>query len=584
MAFATRCADKPATTYLGHYLDRMAFATTVMHGTALTASSQQLRSADGILLEPSSLSEAQSRDDWTKWKEAMIVEMTGMQKMDIFKLVDLPADGKLIGVRRVYKLKLNAQRRATRYKARLVAQGYTQQPGLDYDQTFSPVVRLQTIRILLALTHRYRLHVAQLDVSTAFLNGKIDKVVHVQIPPMFKSHENSGKCYRLKKALYGLKQAGRLWHTALDEQLRAFSFKRCCAEPCVYIRGVKDTMVILAIYVDDLLVIGAMPSCVKSVQQQLSSVFSITDQGNVSHIIGMNVEYDREAHTLSIDQGGYIEGALEKFGMDGAWTVRPPAVEGINTMGPWLSGTASAEETRYYASLVGSLLWIAQGTHPNIAFAVGRCTRFVANPSDEHLHTAKRILRYLKGTIDVRLNAKRTSNGQTLTGWADSDWAGSRDSQRSTSGYVFVVNGLICSWSLRLQPTVGNSSVEAEYIALAAAARKMLWTSMFLGELDQSLPKTPAIYVTEATTMLHSYDRDLVLDPTIPKLYSDSSGVRTIANDPQHFKRTKHIDIAHFFLRDEVVDGRLTIALIQSSENLADILTKPLTAPMLVHL
>ncbi|SOV08667.1 uncharacterized protein UDID_17687 [Ustilago sp. UG-2017a] len=148
-AFAMRCAVKPATTSLGHYLDQMAFATTVMNGIALAASGQQLHSADGILLESSLLSEAQNWDDWTKWKEAMITEMDSMQKMDIFELVDLPTDCKLIGV------------------------------CLDDDQTFSPVIHLQTVCILLTLAQRYKLHVAQLDVSTAFLNGKIDKTIHI---------------------------------------------------------------------------------------------------------------------------------------------------------------------------------------------------------------------------------------------------------------------------------------------------------------------------------------------------------------------------------------------------------------------
>ncbi|SAM83165.1 uncharacterized protein UBRO_20744 [Ustilago bromivora] len=182
-------------------------------------------------------------------------------------------------------------------------------------------------------------------MSTTFLNRKIDKTVHVQIPPTFESHKNNGKCYHLKKALYGLKQAGRLWHTALDKQLRAFGFKQCRAEPCVYVRGIKDAMVILAIYVDDLLVIGVTLSLVKPVRQQLSSVFSITDQGNISHIIGMNVKYDCEAHTLSINQSGYIEGTLEKFGMNDAWTVRSPATEGINVMG--LSAVARLEPEIY---------------------------------------------------------------------------------------------------------------------------------------------------------------------------------------------------------------------------------------------
>ncbi|KAJ1029743.1 hypothetical protein NDA13_002986 [Ustilago tritici] len=222
-AFATSCATKPATKTLGHYLDQIAFATVVMNGVALVASGQQLCSADGILLKPSSLSEAQKRGNWMKRKEAMNVKMDSMQKMDVFELVDLPMDGKLIGVQWVYKLKLDAQRCATQYKARLIAQGYTQRPGLDYDQTFSPVICLQTVHILLALAHRYRLHI------------------------------------------------------------------------------------------------------VKSVRQQLSSVFSIMDQGNVTHIIRMNVKYDCEVQMLLIDQSGYIEGTLEKFGMSDAWAVHSPA-------------------------------------------------------------------------------------------------------------------------------------------------------------------------------------------------------------------------------------------------------------------
>ncbi|SAM83157.1 uncharacterized protein UBRO_20738 [Ustilago bromivora] len=266
------------------------------------------------------------------------------------------------------------KRHTTQYKARLVAQGYTQRPSLDYDQTFSPVVHLQTVHILLALAHQYRLHIAQLDMSTAFLNGKIDKVVHVWIPPTFETPKNNGKYYCLKKALYGLKQAGHLWHAALNEQLKAFGFKCCCAEPCIYLQGIKDAMIILAVYVDNLLVIKVMSSCIKSVRQQLSSVLSITDQGNISHIIGMNITYDHEVHTLSIDQSGYIEGTLEKFGMSDAWAVHSPATEAINTMGPRQGDTASAKEIRHYTSLVGSLLWITQGTCPDIAFAVSQCT------------------------------------------------------------------------------------------------------------------------------------------------------------------------------------------------------------------
>ncbi|SYW80989.1 uncharacterized protein UBRO2_04021 [Ustilago bromivora] len=150
-----------------------------MNGTALIASGQQMWSADGILLEPLLLSKAKTCDGWHKWQEAMTSEMDSMSKMNVFELADIPKDGKLIGIHWVYKLKLNAQQQAARYKACLVTQGYAQHQGLDYDQTFSLVVHLQMVRILLAITCQYGLHAAQLDVSTTFLNGKINKDMYI---------------------------------------------------------------------------------------------------------------------------------------------------------------------------------------------------------------------------------------------------------------------------------------------------------------------------------------------------------------------------------------------------------------------
>ncbi|SYW81901.1 uncharacterized protein UHO2_00405 [Ustilago hordei] len=317
-AFTTACSDTQAPTISDHHLDHMAFVVTVMNSTTLVVSRQQMCSANSILLEPLLLNEAKAHDDWHKWQEAMVSKMDSMHKMNVFELADVPRNGKLIGVRWVYKLKLNVQQHVTRYKACLVAQGYAQCQGLDYNQTFSLVICLQTVRILFAITCRYRSHATQLDVSTAFLNGKIDKDVHIQIPPTFEGKETEGKCYKLKEALYSLKQARQLWHAALDKQLQAFGFRWCQAEPCMYTCGSKDAMILLAVYIDDLLVIRATVSQVQSVQQQLSSMFSITDQGNVSHIIGLNVNYNQEACMLSIDQSRYIEGIIAKFRMDQA--------------------------------------------------------------------------------------------------------------------------------------------------------------------------------------------------------------------------------------------------------------------------
>ncbi|KAJ1021036.1 hypothetical protein NDA13_005664 [Ustilago tritici] len=188
-AFAAACSDIQAPTISGHHLDHMAFVVTMMNGTMLIVSGQQMRSADGILLEPLLLSKAKARNDWHKWQEAMASEMDSMHKMKVFELVNVPTDSKLIGVCWVYKLKLDAQQQATQYKAHLVTQGYAQHQGLDYDQTFSLVVCLQTVRILLSIARQYGLHAAQPNVSTAFLIGKIDKDMHVRIPPMFEAKE-----------------------------------------------------------------------------------------------------------------------------------------------------------------------------------------------------------------------------------------------------------------------------------------------------------------------------------------------------------------------------------------------------------
>ncbi|SAM84819.1 uncharacterized protein UBRO_20855 [Ustilago bromivora] len=278
----------------------------------------------------------------------------------------------------------------------------------------------------------------------------------------------------------------------------------------------------------------------------------ITVQGNVSHIIGLNMHYNHEAHTLLIDQSGYIEGIIAKFGMDKAWTALMPATESINTLKPQEGDMASTEEVQHYASLVGSLLWIAQGSKPDITFAVGRCARFVVNPSGEHLMATKRILRYLKGTMGIGLSTKVPAGGQLLSRWANSAWAGSHDCRRSTTGYIFTINRLICSWSLQLQPTVANSSVEAEYMVLAAAARELLWASMFLRKLEQPVSKTAGIHVSTGTSTIHSCDGELAFNRDVPVLHSNSSGARAITSDPQHFKRMKHIVIAHFFLCDKV--------------------------------
>ncbi|KAJ1040540.1 hypothetical protein NDA10_007415 [Ustilago hordei] len=279
-ALAAMCSGTGTIMISNHHLNQMAFATTVMNGATLIVSGQQMQSADGILLEPLSLNEAKAHDDWHWWKEAMDSEMASMDKMNVFELANIPMDSKLISVQWVYKLKLDTQHQAMRYKARLVAQGAPVWPA---------------------------------------------------------------------------------YHSA-------------------------------QFYVDDLLIIGSINAWVQLVQQQLLTVFSITDQGSVSHIIGLNIHYNCDTHTLSINQSRYIEGIIMKFGMDQAWAASTPVTDMINTLKPCKGDNASTKEICHYMSIVGSLLWVTQGSRLDIAFAVGQCARFVANPSGEHLTAAKHVL------------------------------------------------------------------------------------------------------------------------------------------------------------------------------------------------
>lgn len=317
--------------------------------------------------------------------------MASMTKMGVWKLVPKPAGVKLVTSKWVFKLKLDAQRRATRYKARLVARGFTQRSGIDYAETFAPVARLQTIRLLLALARKRKLHVHQMDVQTAFLNGVIDRDVYLAVAPEFETAETAGLCYKLHKAIYGLKQAGRLWNEALDHQLTTFGYKRCASEPCVYMRGEGDHQVFLVVYVDDLLLLCPLESDLAAAKAQLGAVFSMTDQGPVRHMLGLDVYYDREGGNLSLGQQGYIEGALTRFKYPPTHGAEKPGSEDLLNLGPRQSGVASPAEITDYAARLGTLLWVSQGTRPHIAFAVGRCARFSSNPDRQHFAAVDRI-------------------------------------------------------------------------------------------------------------------------------------------------------------------------------------------------
>ena len=466
-------------------------------------------------------------------------------------LVDLPAGKFVIGSKWVFKTKINPDGSLSKYKSRLVAQGYSQKQGIDYTEVFAPVVKHESLRTLLAIANQFDMDVHQMDVNSAYLNGDIDADIYMKQPEGYIDPNHPNKVCKLRKGLYGLKQGARCWNKKMDAFLKSEGFTASSADPCMYIKRKKGKTLILALYVDDTVIAANCKHMLADIKRKLSAKFKMEDLGEVKYILGMSVKRDRQAGTLSIDQRGYIEGVLKRFGMDQCNPVSTPLEAGKQ-----LTKTDEKEEgvdTRRYQEIVGSLIYASITTRPDIAHAVNVLSQQMAKPNNEHWSAAKRVLRYLKGSLDVGILFRKSDNFE-LVGYSDADWAGCNDSRKSTSGYVFMLGGNVISWTSKKQPVVALSTTEAEYIALCLATQEAIWLRRLLESVGQP-QKTP-------TT-----------------IYEDNQGAISISKNPINHSRTKHIDIKFHFVRDAVQKNETLIVHCTTQEMVADTFTKGLPKP-----
>ncbi|KAJ4719034.1 Retrovirus-related Pol polyprotein from transposon TNT 1-94 [Melia azedarach] len=349
------------------------------------------------------------------------------------------------------------------HKARLVVKGYAQQQGIDYGDTFAPVARLDTIKLLIALAAQNRWKIFHLDIKSAFLNGYLKEEIFIEQPEGFKVNGEEDKVYKLNKALYGLKQAPRAWYSRIDEFLCASGFRRSCNDATLYIKtsASADTLII-SMYVDDLLIIGSRIDDVNDFKQQLYQKFEMTDLGEMKFFLGLQVHQTAEG--IFVSQQAYVINMLKKFRMQHCKPTSTPLI--VNQKLTKFDGDTKADAFRY-RSLVGSLLYLS-ATRPDIMFATSLLSRFMQNPSQVHFGAGRRVLRYLKGTHDFGIWFKPEAE-LNLFGYVDSDWAGCIDDGKSTSGYAFSVGSGMFSWCSKKQDVVAQSTAEAEFIAAAAA-------------------------------------------------------------------------------------------------------------------
>jgi Reverse transcriptase (RNA-dependent DNA polymerase)/gag-polypeptide of LTR copia-type/Integrase core domain len=503
-------------------------------------------------IEPTSYKEAINSDNHEMWEKAMDLEYNAIVDADTWDLVDKPKHCRTVGCKWVFKIKENSDGSISRYKARLVAKGYTQQEGIDYYETFAPVAKFQSIRGLLAIGahHDYEIH--QMDVVSAFLNGDIDAEVYMEQPEGYITKGNEEKVCKLKKCLYGLKQASKAWYEKIDATLKQLNFSSLDADTCIYSLHEGDTVIYIALYVDDLLILTNSKSKLDSVKDYLGQQFQMKDLGEVQNVLGLQINRDRRNRRLTISQEKYVRDMLKRFSLDQCKSVRTP-LEPNSKLCRTEDGE-TCDDVKLYQSMVGSLLYAMRGTRPDIGYAVTKLSQFCSNPSHIHLIAVKRVMRYLQGTKEYKLHYG-TSDNQILelVGYSDADWANDVDSRRSITGYVFMLGNNIISWATKAQPTVALSTVEAEYMAAAQAAQECIWWRNFLAKLRMK--------ITTPTTIL-----------------DDNQGAIALAKHPGYHARTKHIDIRHHFIREQIDAENIKLEYIPTSEMIADQLTKPLPA------
>ncbi|XP_057478145.1 retrovirus-related Pol polyprotein from transposon TNT 1-94 isoform X6 [Actinidia eriantha] len=499
----------------------------------------------------SSLSSISIPQNWqdavmtSKWKGAMVEEMMALKKNGTWELVSLPREKKPVGCKWIFTVKHNADGTVERYKARLVAKGFTQTYGIDYEETFAPVAKMNSVRALLSCAATLKWHLHQFDVKNTFLHGELEEEVYMDIPPGFSSSKTEGKVCRLKKALYGLKQSPRAWFGRFSKAMLGFGYKQSHADHTMFIKKGAGKIIVLIVYVDDMIVTGDDVDEILNLKCRLAQEFEIKDLGSLRYFLGMEVA--RSDRGIFISQRKYILDLLEETGMLGCKPVNSPIEANHHLSGDM--GERTNKER--YQRLVGRLIYLAH-TRPDVSYAVDVVSQFMHDPRTSHMDAVYRILSYLKSAPGKGIMFSNHGHLQ-LEVFTDADWAGSVDDRRSTSGYCTFLGGNLVTWRSKKQSVVARSSAKAEYRAMAHGVCELLWLQ----------------------TLLH--DLGVLIDGPM-KLYCDNKAAINIAHNPVQHDRTKHIEIDRHFIKEKLSEGLICMPFVKSEDQLADIFTKGLSS------
>lgn len=501
--------------------------------------------------EPQSYDEAMASRHRDEWLSSMKSEYNSLINNDVWKLVDRPKNRNVIKCKWVYRVKCDSSGNFQKYKARLVARGFTQKYGIDYTDTFSPVVRHSTMRLLFSLANEYDLNIDHIDVNTAFLNGELNETIYMEQPEGFHDDKNKDKVCLLQRSIYGLKQASRMWYCKVHDLLTKNNFKQSKCEPCVYYFKSDKEFIVISLYVDDFYILYRKDSSqIKSLLNLLESEFSIKNLGPIQNYLGIRVTRDRQKGILKLDQSVYIKKVLQRFGMSECKPVSTPMQTGLKLCN---SDKPLNDETYNYRQLLGCLMYLSVCTRPDIAYACSQLSQYNNCFGLTHWLAAKRILRYLAGTIDYSLLFVKSSQ-LNLSAYADADFANDHNDRRSYTGFAIKLGENIVHWEARKQKCIALSSCESEYLALCDVTKDLCFIRNFLSEIFTELK-------------LHSI-----------LVYNDNQSAHKLLTSKEYcHKRTKHIDIRYHFIKDLVETNFIVIKYLNTESMFADVLTKPLS-------
>ncbi|GJW06539.1 retrovirus-related pol polyprotein from transposon TNT 1-94 [Tanacetum coccineum] len=491
-------------------------------------------------IEPKNVNEALGDESWIV---AMQEELNQFIANDVWELVPQPKNMTIIGTKWVFRNKLDENGIVSRNKARLVAQGYNQQEGIDYDETYAPVARLESIRILLAYACALDFKLFQMDVKSAFLNGFINEEVYVAQPPGFIDFEKPDHVYKLKKALYGLKQAPKAWYDRLKAFLIKHEYKMGMVDNTLFTKKKSSNLIIVQIYVDDIIFGLTCQDMCDEFAKIMHDEFEMSMMGELNFFLGLQIKQMEDG--IFFNQSKYIKEMLKKFGLEDSKPMKTPMSSDTKLTKD--EECESVDSTKY-RGMIGSLLYLT-ASRPDIMFSVCLYARFQEAPKTSHLKAVKRIFRYIKGTTHLGLWYPKGTDIETVV-YADSDHAGDYVDQKSTSGICTFVGCCLTSWFSKKQTALAISTTEAEYVSAGKACQQALWMKQALIDYDVRLDDVP--------------------------IMCDNKGAIDLSKNPMQHSRTKHIEIRHHFLRDNVQKGHISIEKVSSVDNITDILTKPL--------